>query len=337
MVSSVNCASYLRGNPFSAHADTPYPRVDLDDTRLTVDIRAAAKTPATVRLEFVGDAASVDIVYTTSTADLGMRGESAGVTFSAWSNGTQLASQPAVLGKGVVRLPSGSDVTTVYLPEGMRPTIVDLSPVGGTLAPSPAAPRWLAYGDSITEGWGASAPAFGWLAIAGRSQGLDVVNLGFAGSARGELAIAEMIASLPCDVISIAFGTNCWARVPFTEPLLRATLRTFVAVLRTGHPDVPIVLASPVVRPGAEEVTNAVGVTHSALRRAFEVESEELAADDPCIHLVRGGDLLEPSHLADGVHPNDAGHHILAKIMGSSVASQLSIAARENSPCVGPV
>ena len=50
----------------------------------------------------------------------------------------------------------------------------------------------------------------------GREYELDVVNLGYAGSAHGEIASAEQIAKLDADVISISHGTNCWTRVPFS-------------------------------------------------------------------------------------------------------------------------
>ena len=44
----------------------------------------------------------------------------------------------------------------VYLPEGMRPRVLAVACGGGELAPAPAGPRWIAYGDSIAEGWIAS-------------------------------------------------------------------------------------------------------------------------------------------------------------------------------------
>lgn len=76
----------------------------------------------------------------------------------------------------------------------------------------------MVHGDSITEGWWSTRPAHGWPAVAGRALGWDTVNLGYAGAARGELATAEQLAALPADVLTLAFGTNCWSRVPFTAP-----------------------------------------------------------------------------------------------------------------------
>ena len=50
----------------------------------------------------------------------------------------------------------------VYLPEGMRPVVLAVRAFGGTLEPAPVRPRWLAYGDSIAEGWIASGPVGAW-------------------------------------------------------------------------------------------------------------------------------------------------------------------------------
>jgi lysophospholipase L1-like esterase len=296
---------------FPAHDQTPYPRADLDDIRLPVDIGAAAGVPATVRLEITGDAEAVEVEYHTAQLPQGPQG----TTFSVWCGHEQLANVKAVVGAGSVRLPLGDGVTTVYLPEAMGPTVTAVRGVGGVVEPAAPRPRWLAYGDSVTEGWGATAPALSWLATAGRELNLDVVNFGYAAAGRGELAVAEMIAGVPADVISLAFGTNCWSRIPFDPSLLAATFRSFVAVLRQGHPEVPFVVASPIVRPDAEDTPNRLGATLRDLRQVIEDTTAELSKTDPLLCLVRGGKLLGPQHLSDGVHPNDTGHALLAAVM----------------------
>ena len=86
---------------------------------------------------------------------------------------------------------------------------------------------------------------------------------------RGELASAEQLASVPADVISISYGTNCWTRVQFSADLMRANTAAFLDLVRVGHPDTPIVVTSPVVRDG-EEKPNALGATLDDLRVAME-------------------------------------------------------------------
>ena len=52
--------------------------------------------------------------------------------------------------------------------------------------------------------------------------------------------------------------------------MLREGMRGFLTVVREGHPATPIVVASPVVRPDAEEVPNRLGATLADLRAAIE-------------------------------------------------------------------
>src|SRR5207248_6739154 len=210
----------------------------------------------------------------------------------------------------------GDERAIVYLPEGMKPTLRSLSGVGGRIEPAPADQRrWIAYGDSVAEGWVASGPALAWPAIAGREQGLDVANLGYAGAARGEVTSAEQIAALDADVISISHGTNCWTRTPHSVEMMRAAVAAFIEVVRQGHPDTPIVVVSPVVRPDAEDTPNRLGATLVHLREAME----EIAAQRDVV-VVPGGALIGPQHLADGIHPDDEGHRILARAIGDEVA-----------------
>ncbi len=320
--------SFLRGVAWASGpgAEVPYPRADpADASRLPGDTWGTAILPVGVRLELVGDASAIDVGYVTLTDQLGYRGPGAGTTFSVWRNGAQVDEQPASLGSGTVRLElaGGDQRAIVYLPEGMRPTVVSLTAIGGAIEPAPAQPRWLAYGDSIAEGWIASGPAGAWPAIAGRAQGFDTVNLGYAGSARGEIVSAEQIASLPSPaVISITHGTNCWTRIPYSAAMMAATTEAFVRIVRAGHPAVPIVLASPVVRPDAETTPNKLGATLADLRAAMESAAGTLIDDgDDLLTLVPGAEVLDPALLADGVHPGDEGHRVLAAAFGGAVAA----------------
>ena len=315
---------FVRGVAWPAGGGTPYPRADPADVgRLPADTWATAMLPVGVRLELVGDAVALDLGYVTATDELGYRGVGAGTTFTVWRAGELVDEQPAVLGVGSVRLQlgAGEERAIVHLPEGMRPEITALVAIGGSVRPAPAQPRWLAYGDSIVEGWIASGPARAWPAIAGRHYGLDVVNLGYAGSARGEIVSAEQIAALDADVISITHGTNCWTRIAYSAAMMSATTEAFVRIVRAGHPGVPIVLASPVVRPDAEATANKLGATLADLRTAMEQAGRRLIeAGDDLLTVVAGGDVLDPALLADGVHPGDEGHRVLADVFGAAVA-----------------
>ena len=319
---------FLRGCRFAAVPGVPYPRADARDfTRLPIDTWGTAQIPATVRLELVGDAEAVEVAYRTEAEDLGYRGDGAGTTFALWRDGALVAEEKAVLGEGVVRLQAGyatDERAIVFLPEGMRPTVLSIEGVGGMIEPAPPQRRWVAYGDSIAEGWVASGPSGAWPAIAGRTHRLDVCNMGYAGSARGEIVSAEHVAALDADVISITHGTNCWTRIPFSVEMMRAGTAAFIEVVRQGHPETPIVVASPVVRPDAETTPNRLGATLTDLRLAMEqVAQARIDSGDKRLTLVTGGDIIGPELLADGIHPGDEGHRVLAEVIGGAVRDAL--------------
>ncbi len=314
-------APFLRGCAWPAGEFAPYPRCDPGPLgeRLPADTRASAALPVGVRLEFAGEPEAIEIAYSTATAELGYRGAGAGTTFALFRGNELLDEAKAELGDGTLRLRvgRGGGVVTVYLPEGMRPLVRELHAHGGAIAPAPRGPRWLCYGDSIVEGWLASAPAYAWPALAARRCGLDLVNLGYAGAARGEIASAEEIAALPADVISICHGTNCWTRTPHSVGLFREGLRAFLDVVREGHATTPIVALSPLLRADAEAKPNRLGATLADLRAAFEeVVQERQRAGDARLALVPGLPLVPQERFPDGIHPDDAGHALLAEALG---------------------
>ena len=312
---------FLRGCAWPASEDVPYPRCDPgpQGLRLPADTRAVAALPVGVRLELVGEPDFIELRYRTETADLGYRGEGAGTRFVTFRGEQRLDAVDAVLGEGSARLKvgSGDGPCVVYLPEGMRPTVLELSGAGGEIRPAPVGPRWLCYGDSITEGWCASEPAAAWPHVAARRLGLDVVNLGYAGAARGEVASAEEIAALPADVISLSHGTNCWTRTPHSAELFAEGLRTFLTIVRSGHPETPIVAVSPLLRADAEGTPNRLGATLADLRAAFErvIEKRRNAGDEALIG-VAGLSLLPAERFPDGIHPDDSGHEGLSEALG---------------------
>ncbi len=306
----------------------PYPRADpRDASRLPADTWATATIPATVRLEFVGDASEIELGYETATDDMGYRGDGAGRAFELWRGGERVSDAPAVLGSGSVVLGAGSandGPATVYLPEGMKPVVRSISAMGGNIEPAPSRPRWYAYGDSILEGWVASGPSGTWPAIAARQLAIDVYNFGYAGSARGEIASAEQIATRPAPaVITVTHGTNCWTRVPHSVAMMRANTAAFLDIMRQAFPETPIVVASPVLRPDAEVTPNRLGATLADLRGAIEDITRSRLDSDPRLTLVPGEGIVSADELPDGIHPGDEGHIALASVIGAAIVSAL--------------
>ncbi len=320
---------FIRGAPYPPTADIPYPRADpADARRLPADVWQAACVPVGVRLEMVGDAQAVDIAYQTASGNLGYRGDGAGVTFSVWRAGRQADEVEAELGDGLIRLRLGAAAAerpaTIYLPEGMLPLVRSLTAVHGEIAPAPLNPRWLAYGDSTTQGWIASGPAQAWAAIAARKARLDLVNLGFARSGRGEIASAEQVAALDADVITISYGTSCWSRVPHSTAMIEAGLDAFLDVVRQGHPETPVIVISPVIRPEGEDEPNRLGATLDDIRRTIEaVTGWRIREGDSNLALLSGRDVIDKEHLTDGIYPGDEGHKRIAAAVGKYLFAAL--------------
>lgn len=321
-------APFLRG---TAWLDGNRPvRADPDDLeRLPWDIAERAALPIGVRVEFTASPGTraVQLRYRADVPEPGDPLAGLRHCFALWS-GTRLVGEtcaaPAAEATVTLPLPPAGGVFTVHLPEGQAPVPLAVRALGGTLSPAPARPRWLVHGDSITEGWWSTRPAHSWPATAGRLLGLDPVNLGYAGGARGELPLAEHLSRLPGELITLAFGTNCWSTVPATADWLYATVRALVGLVRRGHPKTPLLVVSPVLRPEAEHTRNALGATLTELRRAMERAARDLASEgDDHLLVLPGRPLLGPEHLADGLHPNDAGHARIATAVAEALRDVL--------------
>ncbi|MFI8293189.1 GDSL family lipase [Streptomyces sp. ms191] len=315
---------FLRGTAWLDHGRAV--RADPADlARLPWDTAERAALPIGVRVEFEASPATraVELRYRAAVPGRGDALRELRHCFALWQGGacvTEVFTDPAEESTVTLRLPPGGGSFTVHLPESQAPVVLGLRADGGSLTPGPRRPRWLVHGDSITEGWWSTRPAYSWPATAGRELGLDTVNLGFAGGARGELPLAEQLASLPGDLLTLAFGTNCWAAVPCSASLLYETTRAFVTLVRQGHPDTPLLLLSPVLRPAAETTGNALGATLGELRAAMEDAARDLVADgDEHLTLLPGLPLLTPDDLADGLHPNDRGHARLASAVAGAL------------------
>ena len=96
-----------------------------------------------VRFAFLGEPERLEIHYRTETTDLGYRGAGAGTQFVLYRGTRRIDSADAQLGEGRIQLAAGEgpDAVTLYLPEGMRPTVLELQARGGEIRPPLRQPR----------------------------------------------------------------------------------------------------------------------------------------------------------------------------------------------------
>jgi len=142
-------------------------------------------------------------------------------------------------------------------------------------------------------------------------------------------AVARVIRDEPADCIALKLGIN-------THNLASFSLRTFatsalgcVLTIRDGHPDIPIVLISPIFGAWREDIptgANRKGEDGVPLSGATWPTLQTMRADirsivellrkrgDRNIHYRDGLDLFGPGdvdYLPDGLHPNGDGYEIL--------------------------
>jgi lysophospholipase L1-like esterase len=324
--SSLDPGSFLRGTAVPTGEAFSSRLPDPTDSRLPADVVDTAALPAGLRLELIGDARTLTITYRPAGGHR-LNPPVTAACFSVWTAGQRTTRVPVMAEQDTAVLPlpargDPSEPVTIYLPEGVRPRLTGLTAADGEVEPAPRQPRWLVYGDSITQGWSASEPALSWPAIAGRALGLDTCNLGFAGAGRGELAVAEQLADCQADAVSLAFGTNCWERVPMSAPMLTEVTRAFIQVIRSAHPEVPLSVLTPILRPAAENAANRFRADLRSLRSAIECAVHELRLDgDQDLIVLDGASLVSAGDLVDGIHPADAGHQSIATAMTGALRS----------------
>jgi lysophospholipase L1-like esterase len=285
--------------------------------RLPIDTAQTTEISAGVRLEFTGDASAVDIAY-----ELGVpnpfANPAAGPEAVVYVDDSVGCSVSLAEGRSVVSVPlperEPDTRIRIYLPETGTIRITGVEPSGGTIEPAPSRPRWVVYGDSITQGWSVTAPGSSFTSRVARTLDLDAVNLGFAGSARGELPTTELVAHARPDLVTLAWGTNCWSQIPVDGPYIRAHMGMYLRALRRSLPETPVLVVSPILRPAAEDTPNAVNATLAELRGGVELAVEDLLESDPRqpLALLPGAGLVDAEQLVDGIHPGDSGHAAMA-------------------------
>ncbi len=167
------------------------------------------------------------------------------------------------------------------------------------------------YGSSITQGGCASRPGNTYPSQISRALDCDFINLGFAGSAKGEDEIAQYISSLDMTAFFYDYDYNA----PSLEHY-QNTHERFFKIIRKAQPDLPIIMTT---RP-------KVHLTKGELDRVdvmLNTYNNAVAAGDKNVYYIKGQDLLidmlGEAALIENCHPNDAGFASMAYVMGNKL------------------
>ncbi|OFJ54804.1 SGNH/GDSL hydrolase family protein [Mycolicibacterium grossiae] len=246
----------------------------------------------------------------------------------------------------------------LWLPHYERIEVVALRTDAPASIPVTTRKRWVHYGSSISQGSNAASPSTTWPAIAAALAGVDLVNLGFSGSALLDPFVARAIRDQPADVVTVKVGINLVNADLFRQRAFGPAVHGFLDAIRDGHPDVPLVVVGPLYcpihettpGPGAFDV-DALGrgvVRFVATGNPADVDApgglgrlslvwirEQLSeivtrrrVADPRISYLDGLSLYGPDDaqthpLPDELHPDAATHRIIGERFASSTLRTL--------------
>jgi lysophospholipase L1-like esterase len=201
---------------------------------------------------------------------------------------------------------------SVIWPYGTQMVFQGLRLDGGTphlLAPPPARParRYVAYGDSITQGYFAASGITGtYPDRVARRKNWSVVNMGFGGEPTVP-SDGTVVGAVHGGIVTLAIGANDWGQ---SKPLASfvSDYNGLLDAVRSQQPTVPLYCLTP-IWTSVESVPNAQGLYVHDYRQAITQIVQQRAATDPNLHLIDGLTLVpnQLKYYVDGVHPNDAG------------------------------
>jgi len=210
----------------------------------------------------------------------------------------------------------------IYLPLYNGTKMIEIGiPKDKTLSEAPSRPTGitkpvLIYGTSITQGGCASRPGMAFTAIAGRLADVPVVNLGFSGNGKMELALCNLIAEIDASIYVLDCLWN------MNDAQIRERAEPFVRALREKRPGTPILMA---------EDCNTFEQAPTSKARILRGLYDKLKAEDPVLwknlHYLEAKEMLghDSEGTVDGCHPNDLGMMRLGEVFGNAIKQLLTV------------
>jgi len=137
--------------------------------------------------------------------------------------------------------------------------------------------RWLHHGSSISHGYRAASTTGTWPVVAALRAGVDLTSVAFSGNAMLDPFTARTMRDAPADLISLKIGINLVNGDVMRLRAFRPAVHGFLDTIRDGHPETPIVVASPI---WCEPVEHSAGPTVQDPSKSFEWSIAGGTADD---------------------------------------------------------
>lgn len=203
----------------------------------------------------------------------------------------------------------------LYLPLYNTVSDLQIGVSGDAIIQTPSKPaintgkRVVMYGSSILQGASASRPGMAYPAILQRKTGYDVINLGFSGSAKMEIEVAQYLATVPADLYILDCIPN-----PSPEEIKERSYN-FIKYLRQQRPNVPIILVETVSRENGnwdQKIGTNVSRQNEEIRKTYERLKKEGISH---FYYITTDKLMGNDHEAtiDGVHLTDLGFTRIAE------------------------
>ena len=277
-------------------------------------INGKPEVPAGVRIEFESDTLNVAVGFAASESDR---------LFDCVVDGVKFATKSAAPGETQVvfeGLKPGMKRIEVYLSQCRPVTLTHMLIDDGAAYVKPQVEgrlRWIAYGSSITQCEAAESPSQTWPAIVANRMNWHLTCLGFSANCHLEPMVARMIRDLPADFISLCLGINVMGGSSYTMRTFRAAVIGLVKTIRDRHPDIPILLQSPIYSKEREVTPNKADMTLPIFRsEIYEAYQLLRSHGDTSLYYLNGLDVLDESYadyLPDLLHPNAEGYKIMAE------------------------
>lgn len=205
-------------------------------------------------------------------------------------------------------LGEGEKTVAVYFPWTVASKIINLSlDDGATLAPVEKSCKMLQFGDSITHGYDAKAPAASYASIVADALDAYAINKGIGGEIFFP-TLSELKDDIEPDYITVAYGTNDWSKVNLER--FDNNSRKFFENLSVLYPNAKIFALAPIWRGNYNKEDRKYDFSHTA------EHFKAIAKDIPNLYVIDCFDFVphDPACFSpDVLHPNDEGFSYYAE------------------------